>query len=353
MHCDVETYGSIGALPAPAAELFASPEAGDYFSTRSWYETVVSAGIPPGMAPCFAVAGDGLALLPLLADRRDRPECGMTTPYTCLFRPMVRAGISPDQIAAVGTAFGRLFAASGTARLDALASDDPLVSTIRATGLVATRFDHFGNWYEPVAGLDWAGYLAGRPGAVRETVRRKLRKAERDPAVRFEIVTGTDAVQSGIEAYESVYARSWKQPEPYPDFNATLIRAAARNGVLRLAILRVNLQPVATQLWVVSGGVASVLKLAHDEAFKAFSPGTVTTARMMQHLLDTEHVETFDFGRGDDPYKQLWTTHRRQRVGVVFANVASAKGAAHLARHVAGRAVRAMGRKKGKHADPL
>ena len=84
-------------------------------------------------------------------------------------------------------------------------------------------------------------------------------------------------------------------------------------------------------------GHATVLKLAHDEACKAHSPGTVLTALMLRHLLDQEHVDHIDFGRGDDPYKQGWATQRRQRIGLLLVNPWSAAGSTTLLRHALGR----------------
>jgi CelD/BcsL family acetyltransferase involved in cellulose biosynthesis len=66
-----------------------------------------------------------------------------------------------------------------------------------------------------------------------------------------------------------VYRRSWKEPEPFPDFNAALMRALAPLGMLRLGVLHVGETAAAAQLWVVEKHRATVLKLAHDEAFKA------------------------------------------------------------------------------------
>ena len=88
--------------------------------------------------------------------------------------------------------------------------------------MMALRFAHFANWHAPLAG-DWESYLAGRPGDLRETIRRRLARAARDPAIGFELVTGDTmlggaALTDGIAAYEAVYARSWKQPEPFPGF---------------------------------------------------------------------------------------------------------------------------------------
>ena len=87
-----------------------------------------------------------------------------------------------------------------------------------------------------------------------------------------------------------------------------------------------------------------MLKLAHDEADKAASPGTVLTAMMIRHMLSEESVVEIDFGRGDDPYKRLWTSRRRQRVGVELVYPRSPAGAAHLARHLAGGLRRALTR---------
>ena len=80
-----------------------------------------------------------------------------------------------------------------------------------------------------------------------------------------------------------------------------------------------------------------MLKLAHDETFKAHSPGTVLTALMIRHLLDNEHVAQIDLGRGDDTYKQGWAVERRQRIGVLLINPRRPAGLMALLRHAFGR----------------
>ena len=113
--------------------------------------------------------------------------------------------------------------------------------------------------------------------------------------------------------------------------------AMAERGWLRLGVWSVGTEPVAVQFWVVHAGQAIVLKLAHDQALKALSPGTVLTALMLRHLLDNEHVAWIDFGRGDDAYKEGWAVERRQRVGVLLVDPWRPAGLVALLRHASGR----------------
>ncbi len=308
---DCAVFGSAEDLPDIVAPLFTM--AGTVFSSREWWRTVQSDAMADGAEARFLVCRtDGtVGMFPLLFS----PASGLsafTTPYTCEYAPLV-GGPS------VFETFGRYCRGHGVVRLDAIPAEWPhwpaLTAGLRAAGLVSRRFDHFGNWHEDVTGLGWSGYLAARPGALRETIRRRLRRAERMPDARFSVVTGSEGLDQAIGSFETVYASSWKDPEPFPTFNAALTRAAAGLGILRLGVWSIADTTVAAQFWIVDRGRATVLKLAHDEAYKALSPGTVLTALMLRHILGDETVYEIDFGRGDDPYKRGWASQRRQREG--------------------------------------
>ena len=327
--------------------LFPAGVSDGLFGSRAWYRNVVRHGLTAGTTACFAVwreAGRPMAIFPMRRDA-DGTTRSLTTPYSCLYFPLLAPDIERAAILRAGLAFGRFCRPAASVRLDAIAPEwrglDPLLEGVRRAGLVVQRFDHFGNWHEPVAGCGWKAYLDSRPGALRETVRRKLGKAERDPDTRVEVLDGTADLEDGIAAFESVYRRSWKEPEPFPEFNAGLMRQTAPIGLLRLGILRIGGAPVAAQLWIVENGRATVLKLAHDEAFKPASPGTVLTAAMLRRLLDDERVTEIDFGRGDDPYKRQWASQRRQRIGLLLVNPLRARGLATLGLQAAGRGRRA------------
>lgn len=199
-----------------------------------------------------------------------------------------------------------------------------LRSALRLAGLVP--FDYFchGNWYQLLRGTA-ADYLAAREGALRNTIKRAERKLA-NAGAQIEILSSSDETERAIQAFVSVYGRSWKRPEPYPDFMPGLMRLCAEAGWLRVGLVWLNGEPIAAQLWIVANARAEIYKLAYDEAHKSLAPGTVLTARLMQHVIDVDRVNEVDYLIGDDPYKAQWTSERRERWGLVAYNRRSARG---------------------------
>ncbi len=311
-------------------------------SSAAWWRTVADTAMPDGSRARFVlVRQDGvpLLLLPLRMGRGRDAAGSLTTPYTTLFQPPC---LRLDRLVDAGLALGRRL--PPVLRLDALdpgwAGWEPLLRGLRRAGRRHAWFAGFGNWHERLDGRDWAGYLADRPGALRETIRRRLGRAERDPDTTIVLATDPAAVPGHLAEYEAVHAASWKAPEPFPGFAARFTTEAARAGVLRIAVLRRQGRPVAAQYWTVERGHAILHKLAHDENSRTQSPGTVLTAWTIRRLIDEEQVTMLDFGRGDDAYKRGWAAERRQRDGLVVADPLHPPGAAALLRQVAGDALR-------------
>ena len=344
-----EVYASLDALPPGLLALLDGSDG--VFSTAAWYRAVLGHALPAdGLASFVAWRGDGdgggvggggagTAVVPLL--QRAGGLWGLTTPYTCLYRPCASAEMDGGRWRELGRALGGIARRHAFLRLDALDADadwlPELAAGLRSRGLFVRVFDGFGNWNQPVAGLDWAAYLAGRPGPLRETLRRKGRRAA--TTLRFELVAGTE-LDRAIAAYTEVYARSWKQTEPFAAFPAAMIRALAAIGALRLGLCWNGDTPVAAQIWSLEHGRATVHKLAHDEAHRGDSPGTLLTAAVLRPMFDEGTLSALDFGRGDDPYKRDWVSERRQRVGLLALNPRNARGLAMIAREMLGAARR-------------
>ena len=329
----VSWAGSVHDVPPAWDALFAAAPAQ---SSRAWWAATERTALSQGNRARYLLCTQGntpAALVPLASGPAGWTS--LTTLYTTIYQPLLTADADA---ALVGQAMAA--SAPGVMVLDALDADWPplpeFLAGARQGGLRARRFRHFGNWYQDVSAMDYAAYIASRGGRLRETIRRRSAAALRDPAVRMELVQEPAAIPAALAAYEAVYARSWKTPEPFADFNAALLPGLAAEGCLRMGLLWVGDRPAAAQYWTVRHGVATVLKLAHDEADQPRSFGTVLTAWMIRHLFGHDQLKALDFGRGDDPYKQEWVDCRRERIGVLLARPGTLRGAAALLRHDAG-----------------
>ena len=210
-----------------------------------------------------------------------------------------------------------------------------ILNGLRAIGWIPFEFFCFGNWYLKVRD-DWEGYLRRRSSNLRSSIKRRGKEFAAEGGT-LEIVTSPEGIEPAIAAFHEVYMASWKVPEPYADFVPSLIHRLASIGMLRLGIAHLRGRPVAAQIWIVGQEKASIYKVAYHKAFASFSPGTVLTSHLMQHVIDRDHVKEVDFLIGDDEYKPFWMTDRRERWGIVAYNPRTLLGSTLLVKEISGR----------------
>jgi hypothetical protein len=198
---------------------------------------------------------------------------------------------------------------------------------LRQRAFFVYDFFQYENWYASVGGLSFANYWGGRNSRLRNTVTRRGKKAQKEGSVATSLITERgDELEAAIRDYHRVYTSSWKNAEPFPEFMPNLIRACADRGVLRLGQLHFNGEPAASQIWIVSNGIAMIYKLAYDERFKDYSVGSLLSLKLFERVLDIDHVTELDYGVGSEPYKRDWMTAVRQIRGVEALNLRTLRG---------------------------
>ena len=178
----------------------------------------------------------------------------------------------------------------------------------------------------PVAGRSYAAFLADRPGRLRTTLKRKAKKVHVSLSTRFE--------PSDWQAYEDIYAESWKPAEGDPALLRAFAMAESAAGRFRFGLARHEGKPVAAQFWTVDGDTAYIHKLAHRSDADALSPGTTLTAALFERVIDIDGVEWVDFGTGDDPYKRDWMEQVRTRWQVTCLRPAAPRNWPTVAKHL-------------------
>ena len=287
----------------------------------------------PGMRCFVAVARNerGICALPLMQDGQGLHSLANWYSFTAAPRWSDRAQ-APPLLAAIA----RSLTPAGALTLAPLPeAQTPVIrDALRDAGWIAAAAPCAVNHVLHVNGRSFAEYWASRPGPLRETVRRKGGKG----VVAIRIATAFDAADWA--AYETIYAKSWKPEEGSPAFLRRFAQAEADAGALRLGLATIDGQPVAAQFWTVEGGTAFIHKLAHDQAAKAHSPGTLLSAALFEHVIDIDRVSLVDFGTGDDPYKRNWMDGVRTRWRIEAYRPASVRHWRHIARLTARRLLR-------------
>lgn len=353
----VVVYDSFDSLPASCETLFhASSAQSGAFLSLPWFRTLAAGVFSESRVRIYALssgdAGDVQALMPMHAvtvSKRFfsfRQLASVANFYTPLFGPLVVDALGAyDHMKALARGIAAEPERWDAVTLCPMDCESPLymatLSALRSAGMAVQTYHCFANWYLTVGGRSFDEYAASLPSQLRNTLKRKARQL---PAtrLRMEIVSGGEELERAIDAYETVYRASWKPSEFYPRFMPEFIRTCAREGWLRLGLAYIDGRPAAAQVWIVAGGVASIYKLAYDEAFAKHSIGSLLTARLMRHVIDIDAVHEVDFLSGDDEYKSSWMSHRRERWGIMAFNLRTFKGATLAAVNLGGRAVKRL-----------
>lgn len=299
-HADLKEVQSDARLAAwLSAEGQSAP-----FDRLAWWQGLAA---HCGLQPLLAVArqDDALAVLPLAG--RGGDLSALANWYTFRFRPLVsEEADAANLLAALAQDLAQRahrVTIKGLPEEDG--SADMLAHAFRAAGWHCRLTASDTNHVLPVDGRSFEEFLAARPGQLRTTLKRKAKRVETQVHTAFDDNAWAD--------YEAIYAESWKPEEGSPAFLRAFAEAEGAAGRLRLGVARAEGSAIAAQMWTVEGGTAFIHKLAHREAAKALSPGSVLSAAMFRHVIDLDRVDLVDFGTGDDPYKRDWMEEVRSR----------------------------------------
>jgi len=314
------------------AALLDGADAGSPFERGTWFALLAQ---HCDLKPLLAVASDGnaRAVLPL-KQGADRLEA-LGNWYSFTVKPLLtKDAMGPALLRAIAH---DLKCRAWRVTLAPLPDEDGsallLQEAFRSAGWQVRRKPCDVNHVLAVGGRSYAEYLAGRPGQVRTTLKRKAGKVEVRLHRSFDAAAWAD--------YEAVYAASWKPQEGSPAFLRAFAEAEGKAGRLRLAVAHAEGRPVAAQLWTVEGSTAFIHKLAHIEGAKPLSPGTTLSAALFEEVIDRDKVSLVDFGTGDDAYKRDWMESVRPRYRLDCLDPGNPRAWPHIAwatlRHLAGR----------------
>jgi len=350
-------YSSFACIEQPVAEQLDNAAGASFDQSLDWYGAMAELvlGSDESLQLVSVTDGNYPAMLPLVTRRH--PGSGivgqaigpLANYYTAYFGPLIADGAdSSASVRQLARTVLKDLPRWHTLDVNPVAQEDSWVdefaAELRDSGCYISSYFRFGNWYLEVGGRNFDEYFASLPGKLRNTVKRKDRKLQREADVRLEVIKDTDALDEALEDYRRIYALSWKQAEPFPDFIDAICRRYAGRGWLRLGRLLVDGAPAASQIWFVRNGTASIFKLAYDPQFSQYSVGSILTTRLMQNVIDEDKVEIVDYLCGDDAYKRDWMSHRRERSGLRVYRLGSPLGLCRAGIDSAVKALRKLGR---------
>lgn len=350
-------YSRLEALPPEAQQVFDAAAKKSVFFTRTWFQNYIQTVLPdPAQLRIYAAEKNGqvCALLPMQTKPGSRGVLslrtltGLQNYYSSLFGLLLADTAGPNEIAQLAHQLRHDKDSWDCLDFHPMDLEDATFQTwqnsLRQQGYWVDTYQCFGNWYLHLNGRSFTVYFDSLPSQLKNTVKRKRKQFEANPANRLEIIQGGDKLEQAIADYVKIYNASWKVPEPYPDFIPGLIRSCAAEGWLRLGIAYVGDIPAAAQIWIVQGGTAAIYKLAYDEQFAKQSIGSILTTALMQYAIDVDKIKVADYLTGDDAYKRDWMSDRRERWGIVAYNPYRLRGLLEAARHFGGKWARQIHR---------
>lgn len=337
---NVYVHSNFEALPAGYLALFdTAAHRHSFFLSLPWFTHLSKSGVDRRIK-CRIYGLESaspnrqvLAALPMWHDPasdsffRCRKLTAAANYYSALFAPLFAGTESKTvqhQLTALISGIGQTGPGWDTIDLHPLEKETPyfpmLLRAFADADMQAFSYFCAGNWFLRVKQRSFEQIFAALPSRLKHTITRKSQQLNRSHRLKLTIVSAPDQVSQMIDSYRQIYARSWKQPEPFPEFVPGWMMESARQGWLRMGLAHIDGQPAAVQIWLVHQAKASIYKLAYDQQFAAYSIGSILTSHLLAHVIDIDQVSEVDFLNGDEHYKQDWMSERREYWGIIACN---------------------------------
>lgn len=165
----------------------------------------------------------------------------------------------------------------------------------------------------------WDEFYRARPRSLKKSLNNKLNRFRRDDGFSVEQEWITYPEQPIVDELVTISAKSWKTSigndlksnRRSRSFLLNLIESFGRSGTLSAWIVRHRGKPVAFELHIVCDDVVYPIRADYDEAFKAFSPGSVLEYSALKSLFEQGQYRQYYTCADDYWYLSNWTHNYR------------------------------------------
>lgn len=198
-----------------------------------------------------------------------------------------------------------------------LRADGPELHALRAgTGLRGVWFIRSGNTATATVplGCDFATFESRIPGDDRRNIRRRIKLAERDGPVKFEMVApGENEVQRYLRELYEVESAGWKSrtgtailSDPRIErFCTDLGIRAARLGILRLFFMRIGSMTAAAGMILEYADRLWGLKQGYDERWAPCAPGILLAHESIRYACE-KGLAGYEFLGSAEKFQTRW-----------------------------------------------
>jgi len=167
---------------------------------------------------------------------------------------------------------------------------------------------------------DWEEYLATRSRSHRKSMRRKVKRIEKQAKVELVVSVLKSREDPFFAEIVRISERSWKKKEGADlrndvfarNFLRELLERQASKGNIKIWLLKVDGLAIAYELHVESGGTIYPIRADYDMAFSDLSPGQVLLQMVLKSLFEDQSALCYDSCADEYEYLKSWahyTTH--------------------------------------------
>jgi CelD/BcsL family acetyltransferase involved in cellulose biosynthesis len=155
---------------------------------------------------------------------------------------------------------------------------------------------------------DMEAYLASRSRSFEKGLRRNYRRMQAAGRTELRVFdqSATDEVLNWVPRFLQEKKRRFPGADITLAYLEALVRAGLKAGILHVSALRVNGQDASWHIGFVQGGVFYFYLPCMNAQWQHLSPGNLHIRELIAWCF-ANGIHTFDFLRGSEPYKYLWT----------------------------------------------
>jgi hypothetical protein len=197
---------------------------------------------------------------------------------------------------------------------------DPLYSSLAGQSSSGIHRLELGTTMTVANVADFDRYWSERPKELRDNLRRRMTRAERDGLrVRVAMITAPDEIGAAVDRYALLESSGWKGKEGtalHPQnhqgaFYRGLFHELAEKQSALVSELYFNDRLVASRLLVSGPSMHVVLKTTHDEELRNYAPGHVQLYLLLRELLQGPAPRAIEFYTKATRDWLLWATDQR------------------------------------------